>query len=423
MIKQIFTLSGLTAIGQFIQLVTLPLITRFYSPSSFGEFTLYSSAIWIVVVVVTMQLEHLIINEPKNRRVIYIYSMSKWLVYLFLPFIYIAYLIANEFFLVIDKVNFSIAVVTIILIASNQSYRYMCIRYSLFSVYGKSVLINSALIAILPLLFRIILSNKLIGELSCLLLSQLTAFLMANVYLRIATGKQIGRLKFRIFMKLLPKLFYRYAKSSLQLTVAHLIKTSYVRMPVFIVSSTANSNSLGNYSLVERIINAPIILLANAYSDVLRSKVANNIRSNEYIFNVLFKSTIFISMAILPFYVIAWLLLPEVIPIIFGDNWADSAVYGQILLVGGYFVFIFMPINSINIVLENNKYLIGWHALRLISKLFLLSLVINLELSVEFALWGLVIIRILFHLVDSVYVFIKCRSIDFELRHLQEKVV
>ena len=61
----IFLVSGSTG-AQIIAFLALPLITKLYSPASFGAFAFFSSIIWGLVVVGTLQFEHLIIKVTED---------------------------------------------------------------------------------------------------------------------------------------------------------------------------------------------------------------------------------------------------------------------------------------------------------------------------------------------------------------------
>ena len=130
-----------------------------------------------------------------------------------------------------------------------------------------------------------------------------------------------------------------------------------------------NSATAGFYTLTQRVMGAPMSLVAGALGDVFRQEAsyayAHHGQCKE-IYQKTFKRLLLISLV--PFSVF-FFVAPPIFSLVFGADWRIAGEYAQILMPMFFLRFITSPLSSMFIIAERQR-------LDLIWQIFLLSLVV-----------------------------------------------
>jgi len=196
-------------------------------------------------------------------------------------------------------------------------------------------------------------------------------------------------------------LAYRYRSHPLHLVPSHLIGTVALQAPLLIMSSGYSLPTAGMYALAHRVVTLPTLMIANAIGDVYRQGGAAAYQATGR-FDDLFRATLLrtATLAILPAATV-FAFAPSVFAVVFGPEWRVAGDYARILVVGGFFQFVFTPLDKGALVVGATRYIFWWHTTRLVMLGGLLWAVLALRIDVITALWLLTAIRVVLYVADA----------------------
>ena len=140
----------------------------------------------------------------------------------------------------------------------------------------------------------------------------------------------------------------RKHKAFPKFTLPHkLTNTLTVNMPIFIMSAAFDLKQVGFFSLALNVALKPIWAEARAMNQVLFQRVCQNEIEHKDSYWLLRRICRKLAVVFVPFVIIAWLILPRLSVILFGDAWHESGLIIQMCLT--WMVCSFLS-NSLNFV-------------------------------------------------------------------------
>lgn len=359
-------LSG-TLASIFINTLTMPILSRIYSPQQFGVLALFTSITSVAALVATGQYE-LAITLPEKKRSslnLSVLAMLLTLVVCILMFLLLA-VFKDTLINTIPSSNveswlFILPLSVFVLGVSQVAYYWAIYRQGF-----KKLALNSGhkaiFVGIFQLLFATFIAFKDIGLIIGQVLGQLfaTALLIFPFYREekaaLATMKPAD----------IKEEGLRYKNFPIFSLPASLINMTANQLPVILLAWFFDMTIVGQFSLSQRLIGVPGSLISHSILGVFKERASRDYRETRSCRDIYIKTLrTLIRISIIPFLVI-FVGVRQTIPAVLGQEWAAAGVYAQTLTVMFFFRFIASPLSYVLIVAEKQRINLLWQTCLLI---------------------------------------------------------
>ncbi|WP_313089860.1 lipopolysaccharide biosynthesis protein [Stutzerimonas nitrititolerans] len=368
--RNVLTLMTGTTLAQAIPIAISPILTRLYSPEEFGRFALYMAVTMIASVLVTGRYELAILLPRQDRAALHIAALAITLsmvisAVLLLIVLFFAHPIAALLGDAALAPWLYWAPVSTLLVGVYQSLNYWSNRKAHYKRLAISRTVQSGSAAMAQLG-----SGYAGGGAAGLVAGQITGQVLATGVM----ARLIWREDHALIRALRPlrclALGKRYINFPKYLIVAHGFNTASGQMPVLLLGALFSTSAAGFFTLTQRVMAAPMSLIASALGDVFRQEASQAYIQQgncKAIYQRTFKRLLLISVA--PFTTF-FFVAPALFAWVFGEQWRVAGEYAQILTPMAFLQFITSPLSSMFMISEKQR-------LDLIWQVFLLFLVIS----------------------------------------------
>jgi O-antigen/teichoic acid export membrane protein len=187
-----------------------------------------------------------------------------------------------------------------------------------------------------------------------LILGTILGGIVSIFYLFTKTKNDFVEFKLNISRSLI--LMKKYIKFPKFMVLSGLLENFSAQLPIFMLGSFFGSSVVGFYSLSQRIIRLPIMLIGTSIGNVFRQEASLHLAKDGNCRNI-FKNTfkkLFV-IATIPF-IIFFFSAPELFAFVFGEKWEIAGKYAQILTLLFYLQFIVSPLSSMFMIAEKQQY-------------------------------------------------------------------
>lgn len=340
------------AIGQIIAIVTVPIISRIYSPSDFGVMALYASLLAILQVVSGFQFHHAI-PLPKDER----YAKALVLLSLGLQALFVACLTIILLF----SGNFILTKLSMIELIP---YR-MLIPLGLMATGIYSVLLQWAIRErLFSAVARTRVTQSISGELGKIILG-----LMGIRPLGLIVGSVISQaggvttlLRAVLKTKALPRATkgeiqraaIRYRKFPLFGTWSSLLNSLGTRIIPILLVSFYNIRIAGLFAMAQALLLLPSSFIGQAIGQVFLQR-ASAARYTEGLHPLALRTYIFLlRLGFYPSLMIAF-FSPYLFSFFLGEKWIEAGVYARLLGPMIAFVFVFSPMSLLYSIMNRQE--------------------------------------------------------------------
>lgn len=257
-------------IAQLIQLSSLFLISRLYKPDEFGELAKLQSISTVLVVLVTLQLHVSVplLKDIKNVKLrireIEIISLVLTLISLPLCF-YFGYLSLGASFLAL-------------ILGLSNTYNSYFVFLGGFGKLAYYYILRSVGIVFLQILLSLL--NIPHGLIIACLLGEFIAFVYLRVYL--SKESQFSSLFVTVKIKAIARSIKENQSFTLFGTIQEFISVSTFYVPIFILSHKFGESIAGQYSMANRLVWAPVVLLSSSIAQVIYHHLGKQERITRY---------------------------------------------------------------------------------------------------------------------------------------------
>ncbi|MEB8398462.1 oligosaccharide flippase family protein [Enterococcus casseliflavus] len=322
-IKSVSVLATGSILSQVITILVSPFTTRFFSPSDFGYYTLFTTVVSIFGPILCLKYDMAIVNSK------YINKMN--LLVLGSGITIIISFFASFFYgKIVFKQNFNIFVFLVLLLllmsyGANNLLIALNNSNSEYKLLSKVTIIKSSVQAVLTIIFGLFNLTKF-GLIFAQLISQVSGSWKQSESIR---NKQ--NLAKVISRKKILEVFKLNYKQALYNTPAALITTLTYSVINLFISYSYSNEMLGFYSFSYRMLGLPFMIVSANFAKIFFKEA-----SDEYLISgtlsTTFKRSVKILCAIvLPSMTILFILAPSLFSIIFGQEWGVSGTIVQIL--------------------------------------------------------------------------------------------
>lgn len=365
-------------IGKLIGIISLPLITRIYSPENIGVLSIYNSIVMILLPFGTFKYSDAIILPKTDGYALNVSVLGFMIniVFSFLTFV-ILWLFGIELFTIFGITNITmywwLIGISVFFINSYEilynwnlrkgNYKLMAKTKSLQNVTGESAKIILGLFGIKPL-------GLLMGAVFARSGGLLTLYSQYKKDWRINSSQlRFSRIKF---------LFCHYKDfPAYRLASYFLFILSTQSIPI-IVASLYGTSMTGQVGLAITVIAVPITLIGNSVGQAYYREISKikNYKTNELFDVTLSVAKKLLMLSVLPFLVVLFLARPIFI-LCFGKEWESAGEFCSILSFFLVTQFIASPLMNVLVVLKKQSMTIFIHAFRLLS-IFVIYYISNL---------------------------------------------
>ncbi len=395
--RNVLTLMTGATIAQAIPILASPILTRLYSPSDFGILSLFVSIVTIFGAIANGRYELAIMLPEKEEDAVNVFALSILIAFfLSLLLMIIVVIFHDSIILLLNNKAISlwlyIMPVVVLLIGIFNSLNYFHTRKKEFKLIAKSNMFKTMIAAIIQVGLGI-----LHGGVSGLISGRVFLYIVANlVLLRDVLNKKkyslisIPRMKFNFIR------YLNFPKYSMVANLANILSRNLINI---LISLFYSISTLGLYSLVNRVLSMPMVLIGRSYGQVFYQKATEEKHisgSAKVIFNRTYKRLTLVSIII---GLILFFLIKDAFAIIFGEQWRIAGYYCQILLPLFLVRFIVSPISIINSIFEKQKISLYWQIGLLILTLSVFIITKVMDLSFVTFLYCLTWITTLYYIL------------------------
>ncbi|MBL4292712.1 lipopolysaccharide biosynthesis protein, partial [Vibrio fluvialis] len=358
--KGMITLVVGSGLSRIIGIISIPLITRFYSPSDYGVLALYVSFVTIISPFFTMRYVQAIPLPKRDEIAINLFSLCVKLILIWSVITsLIFYLFSKTIFELFDARAVSSYWWIIIVGSAGMAFYELLSLWSTrekkFRAMSRSQ-VNQSLIGNITKIILGALSFKPIG----LILGQFLNQSSGVVSLYNENKNKIKELKTKISIDREIKVAFHFREFLYYRFPSHLLMIGSIQAPLLMSALLFNKNVTGQLNLAIMVLSMPAYMIGHAMARAFYSEIASigkgNLKKIQLLTFKLQRKLFIVSIPL----VIAIASLSEFLfSLVFGKTWEDSGLYAAILSPYIMFQFTSSPLMEvINIVGKQYYFLI-----------------------------------------------------------------
>ena len=351
--RNILTLMTGATIAQAIPIAISPILTRLYSPEDFGIFALFFSLTMIFGSIVNGRYELAIMLTSQDEDAINVAALGIIISTIISTVLFIFIIIFNQrITTLLTNKDISIWLyllpVSVFLIGIFNVLNYLNSRMKYYKDISKALIYKSLVLTVIQLGVGLTFIGAS-GLISGLLISSFFGNMKLSKNI-VQNKKLIASLSIEK-MKTLAKRYINFPKFSMW---SALTSTASQHLTSILISSFFNIATLGFYSLSEKVLGVPSVLIGRSIGQVYFQQGSKEKQITKRSIDA-FRSTIIKLTAIgLPFFGILFFIIEDLFSIIFGESWRIAGQYAHILLPLFLIRFIVSPLTLTAIIYEKN---------------------------------------------------------------------
>ena len=401
--KDVFYQASGNTLAQFIGVLSLPVLTRLYSPPEFAVLNLFLQSVLFLNIFTALRYEYFINLAPTSDEVFRLLNLIFLLgIAISMIAFPIIFFISEPISIFLNQPNLSdwliLAPLSALILAYVTALQHFHQREENYQISGISEIINKIGYSLSGITGFFLFLNGF-----GLIFAQIIGPLIKGLYL-IFIKRSISLNK--IFFIIRPlnaykKIINKYSSRANALILAHSMLSITTLMPMFFISRSYGSETLGQFGLVLSTLYLPSSLIANAIGQVYFQRSAKDFSQGNS-FRYLWKETAKKLLMIgLPIYLGIAILSPLAYPLIFGSAWTKAGEYAVLISISSFFSFISDPLDKSCLIINNKTwYIIFWHFLRVITTLAVILICWKFAFNFEIFLLLLVIQMALLYVIN-----------------------
>lgn len=377
--NNIFFLASGNSIAQIIGVLTMPILTRLYSPEIFAIQVIFIQLVAFIAAFITFRFEYFLqlLSDKKES-----YSFILFILYIgFIMTILIT--IAIFIFNITNGLGYFKAGLSSFYYLAPVTAYFVCISIAIqHEAERRGNFKNTSLAAMVSKIFYV--SAGIILS----IVSNGIGLILTTLFGAVGKIFTLRKYFFSFFsdiknINIDKRLVSRYVSRSKGLVISNTILSVSGLLPIMFITKNYGSNSLGQFSLVLATIYLPSGLIGSAVGNVFYQRAAVLFNRLEYLeLRELWSDTIKkLLIFAIPIYLIIYLISPWVYPIVFGNSWYKAGSFAQLMAFSAFFSFLAGPLDRLSLVIGIGYYLPLIHIIRLLMVIFVVMVSTNLKLE------------------------------------------
>jgi len=365
-LSNIFKLTAGTTIAQIIGIILIPVITRLYSPESFGVNQLFLSIATVAVVISSLSYDYVIMLPKTDEDSINVFALCTVCILGVSAAIGAVFIGFRDWFgaffetpMIADYlVWLPIFVVFSSFFAILNEWLSRKVQYGLLS---RSIVLNSIATRAVQTGGGLVAASPL-----GLILGSMTGMVLAVLYMLRGLAEDTELLR-AVTVRRMKEVAVRYKDFAVYGSAGGLANSLSWELPAFMLAYFFNSAVLGYYALAMMAVRLPMGMVGTAISQVFYQKASEEKNRTGSVKDVVREiHTRLISIGIFPF-VIFVILAEDLFAFVFGAEWLTAGTYAMFLAPWIFTVFIFSPVSSLFGVLEKQRSYLSFEILTLLA--------------------------------------------------------
>lgn len=358
--RNVLTLMTGTTLAQAIPIAVSPILTRLFSPAEFGVFAVYLAIVSVLAILATGRYE-LAFMVPKKDRDAAALAVAAFMLSLFvsLVILLVVFLFNEDIAKVLKVTEYRHWLywipLSVVLTAGYQSLNYWSNRRGYYRRMSSTRMAQSAAMSAVHVGAGYA-GKGMLGLISGAVLGQVIAFLLLAWNVKnndMESFRSLTREKLISVCK-------RYIDFPKFLIAAHSLNIASFQSPVMLLGAIFGTGVAGYFMLTQRVIGAPMSIVAGAIGDVFRQQASESYThagSCREIYKKTFRRLLFI--AVLPF-LIFFIVAPDFFAFVFGETWRASGEYARVLMPMFFVQFITSPLSSMYMIAQKQRIDLLW---------------------------------------------------------------
>lgn len=335
-----------SAISQIILILSVPVISRIYTTSEFGSFTLFNNLALVFIPIINARFDLMIINSNTKKEANALSQISLkisiYIIAFILPLGVVISIIFSDYLFEI----LSVCLLLIFVSLSNvfTSYLNLSKKYKHISIINVS---RSFIMVFLQVLFGYM-GFGYVGLIVGFTLSYLAGITVGYKQFKNA----FNQIKDSIYLK---EIFYLNIKQLKYSTPSILMNSLSFSLIVFFIGIIYSSHDVGLYGMATRILNVPVVVAGLGLSKIFMQKANEDFRNFNSFRNVLAKFSILLFLLAFIVYVPLLLLDEKIILIFLGKEWLEVVTLFVPLVILYITRLVVSTVSLSNIVIGKQK--------------------------------------------------------------------
>lgn len=360
-----------SGIAQVILIITTPIITRLYSPTEFGEFTIFSNIAMILIPIINARYDLLIVNT-KNDRSANILSQISFLISLLILLILIPIFAISAWLYPNFILDFIFIIIMLFLVSLTNIFTNYLNKERKYKVLSLINVFRAGSMALLQIIFGLL----ALGSLG----------LIIGFSLSYIAGITLGYKTFKKHFNIVrdkeetKALFLENKNQLVYSTPSILLNSLSFSVVVFFIGILYTNTEVGIYGMAIRVLGIPVTIISLGLSKIFMQQANDYYIEYGNFRNLLLKfSSILVIFSII-LYVPLYLFSEELVNILLGHSWVDAITVIKIVIPLFVIRLIVSTVSLSVIVLQKQQLELILQALFLIgtTATFVISKMLNL---------------------------------------------
>ncbi|OFL40360.1 capsular biosynthesis protein [Staphylococcus sp. HMSC075C08] len=360
-----------SGIAQVILIITTPIITRLYSPTEFGEFTIFSNIAMILIPIINARYDLLIVNT-KNDRSANILSQISFLISLLILLILIPIFAISAWLYPNFILDFIFIIIMLFLVSLTNIFTNYLNKERKYKVLSLINVFRAGSMALLQIIFGLL----ALGSLG----------LIIGFSLSYIAGITIGYKTFKKHFNIVrdkeetKALFLENKNQLVYSTPSILLNSLSFSVVVFFIGILYTNTEVGIYGMAIRVLGIPVTIISLGLSKIFMQQANDYYIEYGNFRNLLLKFSSILVIVSIILYVPLYLFSEELVNILLGHSWVDAITVIKIVIPLFVIRLIVSTVSLSVIVLQKQQLELILQALFLIgtTATFVISKMLNL---------------------------------------------
>lgn len=360
-----------SGIAQVILIITTPIITRLYSPTEFGEFTIFSNIAMILIPIINARYDLLIVNT-KNDRSANILSQISFLISLLILLILIPIFAISAWLYPNFILDFIFIIIMLFLVSLTNIFTNYLNKEKKYKVLSLINVFRAGSMALLQIIFGLL----ALGSLG----------LIIGFSLSYIAGITLGYKTFKKHFNIVrdkeetKALFLENKNQLVYSTPSILLNSLSFSVVVFFIGILYTNTEVGIYGMAIRVLGIPVTIISLGLSKIFMQQANDYYIEYGNFRNLLLKFSSILVIVSIILYVPLYLFSEELVNILLGHSWVDAITVIKIVIPLFVIRLIVSTVSLSVIVLQKQQLELILQALFLIgtTATFVISKMLNL---------------------------------------------
>ncbi|MFE8809813.1 type 8 capsular polysaccharide synthesis protein Cap8K, partial [Staphylococcus aureus] len=360
-----------SGIAQVILIITTPIITRLYSPTEFGEFTIFSNIAMILIPIINARYDLLIVNT-KNDRSANILSQISFLISLLILLILIPIFAISAWLYPNFILDFIFIIIMLFLVSLTNIFTNYLNKERKYKVLSLINVFRAGSMALLQIIFGLL----ALGSLG----------LIIGFSLSYIAGITLGYKTFKKHFNIVrdkeetKALFLENKNQLVYSTPSILLNSLSFSVVVFFIGILYPNTEVGIYGMAIRVLGIPVTIISLGLSKIFMQQANDYYIEHGNFRNLLLKFSSILVIVSIILYVPLYLFSEELVNILLGHSWVDAITVIKIVIPLFVIRLIVSTVSLSVIVLQKQQLELILQALFLIGTTvtFVISKMLNL---------------------------------------------